>query len=81
MVCGRPVDKTIPWPDPWSAEVDEVIPVSKGGSATDLRNLALIHRCHNQLKSDHSLEWARNAVKGHNAQARLTSIPFRSSTW
>ncbi|WP_257616789.1 HNH endonuclease [Bifidobacterium catenulatum] len=42
-----------------SAEVDEIIPVSRGGSATDLRNLEKVHRCCNQLKSDKNLAWTR----------------------
>ena len=58
-ICDRPIDDAIAWPDPMSAEVDENIPVSHGGSATDLRNLEKMHRCCNQLKSDKSLAWAR----------------------
>ncbi|WP_430493078.1 hypothetical protein ACK2E9_04045 [Bifidobacterium catenulatum] len=38
-----------------SAEVDEIIPVSHGGSATDLCNLEKVHCCCNQLKSDKTL--------------------------
>lgn len=58
-ICDRPIDDAIRWPNPMSAEVDEIIPVSRGGSATDLRNLEKVHRCCNQLKSDKSLAWAR----------------------
>lgn len=58
-ICDRPIDDAIAWSDPMSAEVDEIIPVSRGGSATDLRNLEKVHRCCNQLKSDKSLAWAR----------------------
>lgn len=36
-ICDRPIDDAIAWSDPMSAEVDEIIPVSRGGSATDLR--------------------------------------------
>lgn len=31
-LCGRPVDKSLPPGLPGSPEVDEIIPVSKGGS-------------------------------------------------
>lgn len=79
-ICDRPVDKTLKWPDPWSAEVDEIIPVSKGGSPTDMRNLALVHRRCNQFKSDKSIEWARQAVRGKTT-AKPTSIPFTASSW
>lgn len=46
-ICDKPINDTIKWPDPMSAEVDEIIPVSRGGSATDLRNLQKTHRCCN----------------------------------
>lgn len=43
-ICGGEVDKTLPTPHPESAEVDEVVPVSAGGSPTDRRNCRLSHR-------------------------------------
>lgn len=58
-ICDRPIDDAIAWSDPMSVEVDEIIPVSRGGSTTDPRNLEKVHRCCNQLKSDKSLAWAR----------------------
>lgn len=30
-ICGRPVDKTLRSPHPLSPEVDEIVPVSRGG--------------------------------------------------
>ena len=80
-ICDQLIDKTLKFPDPWSPEVDEIIPVSKGGSPTDLRNLCLTHRRCNQLKSDKSLEWARRAVRGIEPTCKPTSTPFRSSDW
>lgn len=77
-ICGLPVDKSLRSPDPWSAEVDETIPVSKGGSPYDFANCKLVHRCCNNLKRDKSLAWARAAVRG-KATAKATSLPFRSS--
>lgn len=79
-ICGRPIDDGVPWPDPWSAEVDEIIPVSRGGSPTDLRNLEKVHRRCNQLKSDKSLEWARQAIHGET-QIDPTRVPFVASEW
>ena len=79
-ICDRPIDDVIAWPDPMSAEVDEIIPVSRGGSATDLRNLEKVHRCCNQLKSDKSLAWARRKVKGAPA-LKPTAVPFITSDW
>lgn len=51
-ICGRPVDKALTYPNPWSATVDHIIPINKGGHPSDIDNLQLAHfRC-NRLKSD-----------------------------
>ena len=52
-LCGKPVDKALKTPHPMSAEVDEIIPVSKGGSPYDRNNVQLVHRICNQRKSNH----------------------------
>lgn len=51
-ICGQPVDKTLKAPDPMSATVDHIIPVSKGGHPSDLANLQLAHRWCNRAKSN-----------------------------
>lgn len=51
-ICGKPVDKSIPYPLPLSPTVDHIIPVSKGGHPSDISNLQLAHRCCNRQKSD-----------------------------
>lgn len=79
-ICDRPIDDAIAWSDPMSAEVDEIIPVSRGGSATDLRNLEKVHCCCSQLKSDKSLAWARRKAKGAPT-VKPTAIPFSTSDW
>ena len=38
--------------DPMSAEADEIIPVSKGGSHTDRKNIRLAHRICNQRRGN-----------------------------
>jgi 5-methylcytosine-specific restriction endonuclease McrA len=43
-LCGQPVDKTLPPYLPGSPEVDEIIPVSLGGSPIDRNNCRLAHR-------------------------------------
>ena len=50
-LCGKPVDKTLPFPDPFSATVDHIIPVAKGGHPSALDNLQLAHLICNQVKS------------------------------
>ena len=49
-LCGREVDKTLPYLDPLAPEVDEIIPVARGGSPYDWDNLQLVHRVCNQRK-------------------------------
>lgn len=49
-ICGREVDTTLPAGSPLSPELDEIIPVSRGGSPTDINNLQLTHRRCNRMK-------------------------------
>lgn len=51
-ICGRPVDFSIKTPDPMSACIDHIIPVSKGGHPSDISNLQLSHWGCNRQKSD-----------------------------
>ena len=51
-ICGRPVDKSIPWPHPMSACIDHIIPIDKGGHPSDMSNLQLAHMCCNRQKSN-----------------------------
>ena len=50
-ICGLPIDYSLRTPDPLSYELDEVVPVSRGGACT-LANSAPAHRCCNRWKSD-----------------------------
>ena len=47
-LCGREVDKTLPSTHPLSPNVDEIVPVSRGGSPYDIDNLQLTHKICNQ---------------------------------
>lgn len=51
-ICGKPVDKTLKYPDKMSACVDHIIPIAKGGHPSDINNLQLAHWCCNRSKSD-----------------------------
>ena len=51
-LCGKPIDKTLKTPHPMSAEVDEIIPISKGGSPIAPDNCQLVHRICNQRKGN-----------------------------
>lgn len=50
-ICGRPVNFDKKFPDPWSATIDHIIPVSKGGSPASIENLQLAHLQCNRIKS------------------------------
>lgn len=83
-LCGRPVDKSLPPGLPGSPEVDEIIPVSKGGSPYLSSNCRLAHRWCNRVRSNHSVEWARERIKqilqqGHPADLKATSMPLVTS--
>ena len=49
-ICGREVDKTLPPYHPLAPEVDEIVPVARGGSPYDWDNLQLVHRVCNERK-------------------------------
>lgn len=51
-LCGGPVDTTLPHGLPESPEVDEVVPVSLGGSPFDRTNCRLSHRLCNQRRGN-----------------------------
>lgn len=55
-ICGEPVDRQFKAPHPLSAEVDHIIPVSRGGHPSDLKNLQLAHRWCNRIKSNKLME-------------------------
>jgi len=43
-LCGQPVNKDLKTPDPGSPEIDEVLPISLGGSPIKRANVRLSHR-------------------------------------
>jgi len=51
-ICGKPVDKTLAYPNPMSPTVDHIIPINRGGHPSDIDNLQLAHFVCNRQKSD-----------------------------
>lgn len=51
-MCGRYVDKDLPPSHPYSAEVDELLPVSRGGSPYDRENCRLACRTCNRKRGN-----------------------------
>lgn len=54
-ICGQPIDYSLPAGDPLSFEVDEIVPVSKGGSPLDRSNVDAAHRICNQRRGNRDL--------------------------
>ena len=54
-ICGRPIDYSLPAGDPMSFEVDEIVPVSRGGSPIDRANVAPAHRICKERRGNKSL--------------------------
>jgi 5-methylcytosine-specific restriction endonuclease McrA len=65
-ICGRPVDFSLKFPDPMSATVDHIIPVSKGGSPDSIENMQLAHLCCNRSKGD-------SLIKHHKHKEEIIS--------
>lgn len=83
-LCGQPVNKGLPAGLAGSPEVDEMIPVSRGGSPFEFSNCFLAHRWCNRIRSNHTVEWARSRiheliVSGHAVDVRATSLPLSTS--
>ena len=51
QLCGDPVDRAVLWPDPLSASIDHIVPLSKGGPHT-LTNCQLAHLGCNSRKNN-----------------------------
>ena len=54
-ICGLPIDPSLPAGHPLCFELDELVPVSKGGRADVMENVASSHRCCNQWRSNKSM--------------------------
>lgn len=61
-LCGKPIDYELPAGHPMSYELDEIVPVSKGGDPLDPGNVAPAHRICNQRKGDGSRTSRSKAV-------------------
>jgi 5-methylcytosine-specific restriction endonuclease McrA len=51
-ICGKPVNKSLKFPDPLAPCIDHIIPIVRGGHPSDINNLQLAHWCCNRQKSD-----------------------------
>lgn len=72
-ICGRPVDKTLPYTDDMSAVVDHIIPLSKNGHPSDKQNLQIAHKICNRIKSDKMIDARRVALEKDKAHTLYQS--------
>ena len=81
-LCGRAVDKTLPPGHPWSGEVDEVIPVSRGGDPLDWDNVRLAHRICNERRGNKTPQ-AMQAMQGNHDRTawRASAKTNKPSDW
>lgn len=77
-LCGRPIDVHLPAGQPWAFEIDEIVPVSKGGDPHDLRNCAPAHRICNQRRGNKDMRELSSA----SPAASQSNMPVRvSRSW
>jgi len=71
-LCGKAIDYTLPAGHPMSFELDEIVPVSKGGDPYDRDNVAPAHRICNQRRGnrDLAMAMARVAPSAGNGRGR-----------
>lgn len=78
-ICGKPVDKSLKYPNVMCATVDHIIPIAKGGHPSDINNLQLAHFYCNRQKSDKIIA-TNKADNGDNSFARNRQLP-QSINW
>ena len=63
-LCGMPIDYSLPAGHPMSFEVDELVPVSRGGDPLDFANVAAAHRICNQRRGNKPVKIFKQANGG-----------------
>ena len=72
-ICGRPVDKSLRYPDPMAPCIDHIIPIDRGGHPSDIDNLQLAHWKCNRAKSNKLLK----PKDGNEEQANGSALANR----
>lgn len=72
-ICGLPIPPDAPAGTPLAFELDELVPVSKGGSPIDPANVAPSHRCCNAWRGSKSID--RVAAISAEVHARFGPWP------
>ena len=74
------IDYSLPARHPFSFEVDELIPVSKGGSPTSRANVDAAHRCCNQWRGNKSVKEVLALAAQHCGSAPPAREPVQGVT-
>ena len=72
-ICGLPIPPDAPPGTPLAFELDELVPVSRGGSPIDPSNVAPSHRCCNAWRGNKSID--RVAAIRSEVRARFGPWP------
>jgi 5-methylcytosine-specific restriction endonuclease McrA len=78
-LCGKPIDYSLPAGHPMSYELDEIVPVSKGGSPFDRDNVAPAHRICNQKRGNRIDVAGSDVIEVPGAGCSLLSMPLPTS--
>lgn len=84
-LCGYPINLAVPARTPLASTVDEIIPRSRGGSATDLANTRHAHLTCNATRGNRAptpavLAACRARAEAHMARPTIT-VTDTSRTW
>ena len=60
-ICGKPIDYSLPRGHPMAYELDEIVPISRGGSPTDPDNVQPTHAICNRKKGNKLID-ERDAI-------------------
>ena len=70
-ICGQPIDYSLPAGNPMSFEVDEIVPVSRGGSPIDMGNVAPAHRICNERRGNRPIRRGAGTADADAAMADM----------
>ena len=68
-LCGHAIDYSLPAGHPMSYELDEIIPVSRGGDPLDESNVAPAHRICNQRKGNKLINVVKDGIDSSSRES------------
>lgn len=74
-LCGMPIPRGVGHAHPYAMELDEVVPVSKGGDPLDRANIRRAHRCCNQWRGGMDAADAAKVADAARAVFGMWSCP------